>query len=167
MNVFLRRTTVVFCLLMVLVPKASIAQDEKFQAIFLYKFIENINWPDSRKNLVVGIVGETPVQDELEKILQSRNNSTISVKKITPAEAPGCDIVFLPEKQNSSLPSIVEDTNRKSILIVTETAGLTKKGACISFLREKNKFGFAINKSTLDLRSLRVSTSLLNLSEQI
>lgn len=167
MNAFVKKTTVLLCLLLLFIPKRSEAQDEKFQAMFLYKFIENINWPGSKRNLVVGIVGETVVQDELEKILQSRNNSTISVKKITPAEAPGCDIVFLPEKQNSSLPSIVEDTNRKSILIVTETAGLTKKGACISFLREKNKFGFAINKSTLDLRSLRVSTSLLNLSEQI
>ncbi len=167
MNVFLRRTTVVFYLLMVLIPKVSTAQDEKFQAIFLYKFIENINWPDSRKNLVVGIVGETSVQDELEKILQSRNNSTISVKKITSAEAVSCDIVFLPERQNSSLNSIVENTNRKSILFVTETAGLIKKGACISFLREKNKLGFTVNKSTLDLRSLRVSSALLNLSQHI
>jgi hypothetical protein len=79
----------------------SEAQDEKFQAIFLYKFIENINWPDARKNLVVGIVGQTYVQDELEKILQSRNNSTISVKKITSAEEATCDITLLPKKQNA------------------------------------------------------------------
>ncbi len=167
MNVFVKRTTVAFYLLMLFIPKVLMAQDEKFQAIFLYKFIENINWPDSRKNLVVGIVGETSVQDELEKILQSRNNSTISVKKITSAEAATCDIIFLPEKQNSSFNSIVENTSRKSILIVTEASGLTKKGACISFMREKNKLGFAVNKSTLDLRSLRVSSALLNLSQQI
>jgi hypothetical protein len=61
----------------------------------------------------------------------------------------------------------VENTSKKSILIVTEAAGLTKKGACISFLKEKNKLGFAVNKSTLDLRSLRVSSTLLNLSQQI
>jgi hypothetical protein len=167
MNVFIKRITVVFYLLMLLTSTVSQAQDEKFQAIFLYKFIENINWPDAKRNLVVGIVGETSVQDELEKILQTRNNSTISVTKITSAEALSCDIVFLPEEQNSSLHTIVENTSRKSILIVTETAGLIKKGACISFLREKNKLGFAVNKSTLDLRSLRVSSALLNLSQQI
>lgn len=166
MNVFVK-TTVLFCLLLLFTPKISEAQNEKFQAIFLYKFIENINWPDARKNLVVGIVGETQVQDELEKILQSRNNSTISVKKITSEEATTCDIVFLPEKQNSLFNTIVENTSKKSILIVTEAPGLTKKGACISFLKEKNKLGFAVNKSTLDLRSLRVSSSLLNLSQQI
>lgn len=167
MNVFVKKTTVLFCLLLLFIPKISVAQDEKFQAIFLYKFIENINWPDARKNLVVGIVGETHVQDEFEKILQSRNNSAISVKKITSAEAATCDIVFLPEKQNSMFNTIVENTSKKSILIVTEAAGLTKKGACISFLKDKNKLGFAVNKSTLDLRSLRVSSSLLNLSQQI
>lgn len=167
MNVFVKKASVVFCLLLLFIPKLSVAQDEKFQAIFLYKFIENINWPDSRKNLVVGIVGETHVQDEFEKILQSRNNSTISVKKITSAEAATCDIVFLPEKQNSMFNTIVESTNKKSILLVTEAASLAKKGACISFMREKNKLGFAVNKSTLDLRSLRVSSTLLNLSQQI
>jgi hypothetical protein len=167
MNVFLKRTTVVFCLLMALIPKVSIAQDEKIQAIFLYKFIENINWPDSRKDLVVGIVGKTAVQDEFKKILQSRNNNAISVKKITSREAVNCDIVFLPEKENSALTTIVENTNGKSILIVTEAAGLIKKGACISFLREKNKLCFTVNKSMLDLRSLRVSTALLNLSQHI
>jgi hypothetical protein len=167
MNVFIKKTTILFFLLLLFIPKISEAQDEKFQAIFLYKFIENINWPDGRKNLVVGIVGETHVQDEFEKILQSRNNTTISVKKITSAEAATCDIVFLPEKQNSMFNAIVENTNKKSILIVTEAAGLAKKGACISFMKEKNKLGFAVNKSILDLRSLRVSSSLLNLSQQI
>ena len=167
MNVFVKKTTVLFCLLLLFIPRISHAHDEKFQAIFLYKFIENINWPDGRKNLVVGIVGETRVQDEFDKILQSRNNSTISVKKITSAEAAVCDIVFIPEKQNSMFNSILESTHKKSILIVTEAAGLTKKGACISFMKEKNKLGFAVNKSTLDLRSLRVSSSLLNLSQQI
>lgn len=73
MNVFIKRTTVVFYLLMLLTSTVSSAQDEKFQAIFLYKFIENINWPDAKRNLVVGILGETSVQDELEKILQTRN----------------------------------------------------------------------------------------------
>jgi hypothetical protein len=167
MNVFVKKTTILFCLLLLFIPKKSEAQDEKFQAMFLYKFMENINWPDGRKNLVVGIVGETRMQDEFEKILQSRNNSVVSVKKITSAQAATCDIVFLPEKQNSMFSAIVESTNKKSILIITEAAGLTRKGACISFMKDKNKLGFAVNKSTLDLRSLRVSTALLNLGQEI
>jgi hypothetical protein len=39
-----------------LVSMIAQAQDGKFQAIFLYKFIENINWPDGRKTLVIGII---------------------------------------------------------------------------------------------------------------
>jgi hypothetical protein len=71
---------------------------------------------------VVVIVGQTYVQDELEKILQSRNNSTTSVKKITSAEEATCDIAFLPKKQNSMFSTIVENTSRKSILIATESS---------------------------------------------
>jgi len=115
---------------------------------------------------VVGIIGQSSVQDELEKIIQTRNG-TIKVKQIVSEEAAECDVVFLPKKGNSWLHAIVENTNRKSVLIVTETAGLTKQGACISFVRDKNKLGFAVNKSTLDIRSLKVSSSLLNLSQEI
>jgi len=167
MNVSTRKLLVLFYLLFLFMPTISDAQDEKFEAIFLYKFIENINWPDERKNIVVGIVGETQVHDEFEKILQSRNNTSIRVKKIVSAEAGTCDVVFVPEHQNPMLSAILENTYKKSILIVTETAGLTKKGAGIGFLKEKNKLGFVVNKSSLDGRSLKVSNAVLNLSKEI
>jgi len=167
MNVFMRNRLIFFYLLFLFIPAVSVAQNEKFEAIFLYKFIENINWPDERRNIVVGIVGETQVHDEFEKILQSRNNTTIRVKKIVSTDAVTCDVVFLPEGQNPILGAILENTYKKSILIVTETSGLTKKGACISFLRDNNKLGFAVNRSSLDGRSLKVSSALLNLSKEI
>src|SRR6266571_553649 len=87
---------------LLLISAIAQAQDSKIQAIFLYKFIEYVHWPDSRKELVIGIVGETEVQDEFEKMLKARGNNNLTVKKIKTDEASTCDVIFLPESQNSS-----------------------------------------------------------------
>ena len=143
------------------------SQESKFHAIFLYKFIENVSWPDSRKNLVIGIVGETEMQPELEKMLKVRGNGNFILKKISSGEASWCDVIFVPESQNSNFSSLVEKTNGKSILIITEASDLVKKGAGISFMKDGSKLTFAINKSALDSRSLKVTSTLLMLSKQI
>jgi hypothetical protein len=143
------------------------AQDGKFQAIFLYKFIENINWPDAKKALVIGMIGETEVQREFEKMLKARGNNSLTVKQITVSEASACDVVFLPQSQNYSFNALLEKTVGKSILIVTEASNLARSGAGISFLKDGNKLTFGINKQSLDARSLKVSNALLVLSKEI
>lgn len=158
---------VLFLCAFLLVSMIVHAQDGKFQAIFLYKFIENVNWPDARKTLVIGMIGETDVQDEFEKMLKARGNNNLTVKKITAGEATSCDVVFLPKSQNSGFNSLLEKTIGKSILIVTEASNLAKNGAGISFLKEGNRLTFGINKSSLEARSLKVSNALLALSKEI
>lgn len=150
-----------------LVSMIAQAQDSKFEAIFLYKFIENINWPDARKTLVVGIMGETEVKGEFEKMLRARGNNNLTVKQITTGEASSCDVIFLPSSENSGFNSLLEKTIGKSILIVTEASNLAKKGAGISFSKDGNKLTFGINKSSLEARSLKVSNALLMLSKEI
>ena len=158
--------TLLLCTLL-LVSSITNAQESKFQAIFLYKFIENVSWPDARKTIVVGVVGETAVQAEFEKMLKSRGNTNLTVRKITSADASSCDVVYIPESQSPGFSALLEKLTGKSILIVTEAADLAKKGAGISFLKDGSKLSFAINKLSLDARSLKVSVTLLTLGKEI
>ena len=61
----------VILVLLLFVPLIASAQDEKFQAIFLYKFIDNVNWPDAKRDLRIGILGSSDVLDEFNKILKA------------------------------------------------------------------------------------------------
>jgi len=153
--------------LICLFTTVALAQESKFQAIFLYKFIENVSWPDSKKELMIGFLGDSEVQQELEKMLAARGNSNFTVKKITPLDADYCDVIFVPANQNSGFVSLLEKTGRKSILIVTESSDLAKKGAGISFVKDGTKLSFAINKSSIEARSLKVSFTLLTLGKEI
>lgn len=143
------------------------AQETKFQAIFLYKFIEAVNWPDDSKTLVIGILGETELQDEVEKMLRARGNSKLIVKQITAPEAISCNVVFLPKSQNSIFNSLMEKTTGKSILIVTEESNLAERGAGISFLKNGTKLSFIVNTTSLQTRNLKISGTLTSLGRQI
>ncbi|HYC85417.1 MAG TPA: YfiR family protein [Chryseosolibacter sp.] len=160
------RNLSLLCLLFLLTTIAM-AQESKFHAIFLYKFIENISWPESKKALVIGFIGETEVKSELEKMLKARGNSTFTIRTISPIDADYCDVIFLTQSQSGAFSSLLEKTTGKSILIVTESSDLASKGAGISFLKDGNKLSFAINKSSLEARSLKVSFTLLTLGKAI
>jgi hypothetical protein len=160
----LMKRILLLCGLALLSLQTVSAQDEKIQAIFLCKFIENINW--SKDELVVGILGTTKVKDELIGILQCRKKNNIQVKEIDLTEVLSCDVVFLAENENSLCKSLMEITRKKTMLIVTEDATLIKKGAGISFVKEDNKVGFVVNKSSLDERSVKLSSTIIKMSAQ-
>lgn len=157
----------VILMFLLLVPLFVSAQDEKFQAIFLYKFINNVNWPDSKSSLRVGIIGNTEVLEEFQKILKVRYADNLIAQKITVSEAATCDVIFIPQEHNSAFNRVIENVKSKSILIITEEPDFVKKGAGISFLKEEDKLGFIVNKHALDAKGLKVSTSLLTLGKVI
>jgi hypothetical protein len=153
--------------LLLIMPLVVSAQNEKFHAIFLYKFIDNVNWPDSRKELRVGIIGDTKVLDEFQKILKARSVSNLIAQKITVSEVSTCDVVFVPETHNAVFNRVMENVKSKSILVITEEPDFVRKGAGISFLQGEDKLGFIVNKHALDEKGLKVSTLLLTLGKEI
>ena len=167
MNPRIEKLSRVILVLLLFMPLITTAQDEKFQAIFLYKFIDNINWPDSKRDLRVGILGSSDVLDEFNKILKARSVDNLVAQKITVSEATTCDVVFIPQTHNSVFHKVMENVKSKSILVITEESDFVKKGAGISFLYEEDKLGFIVNKHALDAKGLKVSTLLLNLGKEI
>jgi len=153
--------------LLLLMPLVVSAQNEKFQAIFLYKFIDNINWPDSKRNLRIGIIGNTEVLEEFQKILKVRSTANLTVQKISVSEVATCDVIYIPQSHSSTFNKVMEYAKSKSILIVTEETDFVKKGAGISFLQEADKLEFVVNKHALDVKGLKVSTLLLTLGKEI
>lgn len=157
----------VMLVLLLSIPLVVSAQDEKFRAIFLYKFIDNVNWPDAKKELRVGIIGDTKVLEEFQKILKARSASNLIAQKITVSEVSTCDVVFIPETHNAVFNRVMDNVKSKSILVITEEPDFVKKGAGISFLQEEDKLGFIVNKHALDEKGLKVSTLLLTLGKEI
>lgn len=78
-----------------------------------------------------------------------------------------CQIIFIPANATGQVSKLVERYASQPILIVTEEADLTKKGAGISFkLSSDKKLRFQINEEVIRTKGLKVSGSLTSLAEK-
>jgi hypothetical protein len=128
------------------------AQDKDYRAhvLFLYNFIKYISWPTETDHFVIGVMGESPVAEELRKLA--------AIKK-TPAGKPilikiidnihttvGCQIIYIPDAHSKDIAQLITIVHVEPALIVSERDGLTKKGADISFFTDDDKLGFPLTE---------------------
>ena len=138
------------------------------QANIIYHFTKYINWPDDKKSgdFVVGVVGDTPLYDELKTFLVNKTvgDQKIVVKKFAAsATSFNCHILFVGEDVSGSLKKIAAQTTGSPLLLVTESDGLARKGSCINFTVVDEHLRLEINKNNIEHRNLGVASELLQL----
>lgn len=152
---------------------AQQTMDYSVHANIIYHFTKYINWPDDKKtgDFVIGVVGDSPLFDKLKNL--SNLNKTVGTQKIvvkkysSSAQSFNCHILFIGEEESSSLKKIAANTTASSILLVTESEGLARKGACINFVIADDRLKLEINKKNIEQRELGIATELLNLGTVI
>jgi YfiR/HmsC-like len=148
--------------------RAQQATNYAIHANIIYHFTKYINWPDSKKSgyFIIGIVGDSPLYDELKSFT---SNKTVAGQKIvirkfsSSADSYYCHILFIAEDERGSLKKIVDNTSGASILLVTESYGLARKGSCINFTIVNDRLKLEINKNNIEQRELSIATELLSL----
>lgn len=144
----------------------SQAQESKFKALFIYKFAEYIEWPSGKKNVTVGIAGKSGVSKELSNFAASKGNMTV-LDIAGPNEAGKCDIIFLPNSEDSELSAYNSAIGSKSVLVVSENSDLTGKGSDIGFYLESGKLRFLIDEKSIRNKKMIPSSKLLALGKPI
>lgn len=164
-------SVILLLLLLVNIPKHAVAQDVNYKAytLFVYNFMKYIEWPenDSKADFTIGILGNTPVEKELENLakLKKAKGRTIVVKKLeTPEDAAGCQLVYVSASKSNTIKNVQDKIKGKPVLVVGEREGLAHKGAALSFVTlEDDVLKFDINKSVIEQHSLKISSSLVAL----
>ena len=144
------------------------AQDEKFEALFIYNFTKYINWPSESQTseFVITVIGNDEVIPELESISgrMKANNKPIVVKKASSAGAiPPCQIVYVPKGKSGEIPSILENMKNKSVLVITQKANACTFGAALNFVSRGGNLSFEINRNNIEKHGLQVNSQLFTL----
>jgi hypothetical protein len=167
--------TVFFLIFAVCFFSRAHAQDEvnySVHANIIYYFTKYIEWPSFKKtgDFVIGIVGETPLYDELKKAVAGKKvgEQNIVVKKFS-SSAPvfDCQILFISDAASGNISKIVTATANDPVLLVSETKGLARKGSCINFRISNEKLKLEINKDNIQQRGLAIASELLQLGIQV
>jgi len=116
------------------------AQENKFEAIFLYNFTRQLGWPEAYRSgdIIIKVFGETDIVDQINDFAKGNPvyGQNIVAKSTSIDGISDCHIVYITEDKSNELENVIAKIGMQSILIVTEEANLVSKGAGISFTRE-------------------------------
>jgi hypothetical protein len=151
------------------VCKVEAQVNYKLHSIFIYKFTQYIEWPDkaSAGDFVIGVVGNSPIQAELEALAATKKvgSKSIVVKKMSAsADLSVCHIIFLAEGQSGQLANISGKLAGKPCLLISEVTNGAKKGAGINLIIVDEKMKFEMNKGAVESQGLKVSGDLVKLA---
>jgi hypothetical protein len=144
----------------------------QIKAAFIFNFAKFVEWPaaafpKASSPIVVGVLGENPFRDALEKTIKNKtvDEHPVVIREFRAAtDATNCHILFISSSEKAQLPQILKQLNGRSMLTVGEMPGFTETGGMINFVLEGTKIRFQINNEAANGAGLKISSKLLNLS---
>jgi hypothetical protein len=145
--------------------KIAVDTNSKMKAIFIMNFTKGIEWPASYRegNFVVGVVGNSPLYNELIKMSRTKKvaNQSLEIRKFDAVNDIGkCHILYVSENKSPEIANVVSKVKPNSTLIITAKAGLVEKGSGINFIVKNNRQKFELNKKNVEKYKLKVSSNL-------
>lgn len=159
-------------LLLSVLNSGSVQEEARVKALYLYKFMQNMEWSTekSEDEYLIAVVGDINLLSELRSVTKNKsiNNKTIAVVNYSSeTELKDINILFLSE----SLSDLFEDFHQKSmdnsVLLITESSGLGKKGAGVNFYSKDDKIRFEMNLETLEKSKINTSRQIRDIAKLV
>ncbi|MEZ6048928.1 MAG: YfiR family protein [Planctomycetaceae bacterium] len=151
-----------------------INRENDIKAAYLYNFCKYVEWPadhvHTKQKVVIAVLGSSPVYNSLVKITHKKmiqNRELVVEKWSSMKDFDFCHVLFVPEDHDDELLKMyLQKFKEKSILIVGEQDGFTKRAGIINFFVESNKIRFEINDRIAESRNLKISSKLMQLGRR-
>ncbi|MEO1052927.1 MAG: YfiR family protein [Bacteroidota bacterium] len=163
------KRAVIVVLLIGLISFKSPAQVHKFKAIFVYKLMQNIQWPQTKaqEKYKLGIVGKDDIEKYLNEIFETRkvNNKSVEVRIYKPGESvEGFHMIYVPDKSKAAVDGLREEARKHAVVLVGESPGIAQQGANLNLLTDGGKLKFEMNKAYFDQSNIKVQNTMSSLA---
>ncbi len=141
------------------------SQDDKYKAMHIYNFTKHVEWPATKGDFVMCVLGKTEVMSQLKAITNGKTVNGKPIKVIgvnSVGNIPNCQILYVPTSETSNLKSAIEKVGNAATLIVTHFAGALEDGSCINLVEIDEKIKYEASKANIENRGLKANLYLLN-----
>jgi hypothetical protein len=155
----------------IIVAQSPAAREYQVKAVFLFNFIQFVEWPgsaflDVKSPVKIGILGEDPFDGALDEAVKGEKIAGRSVEIVRsrrPEDLAGCHLVFISRSEGRRVERALAQLSARPVLTVSELEGFTHQGGMIAFYSEGKKIRFEINPATAKSADLKISSELLGL----
>ena len=157
--------------LMIMTYQAN-AQAEKFKSLFMYKFLQGMEWPDGKvgDKYVVAVLGDQKIIDNLQVVLKGRNvkGKMVEVKNYVPGTSlTGVSVLFIANSKKDLFESLQKEAVSSSTVLIMESPGFGSKGACMNFVNAQGKLKFEMNQKIFDEMNIKVAGNISSLAIKV
>ncbi len=156
------------------------AQEYELKAVYLYNFLQFVQWPESQRlltkdgTMVIGIVGDSPFGDAFEELQTTiRKSGTRPVRVIRYGryreglDMTNCHILFVSSSEKKNFAKIAADLKDVPVLTVADTENFLSSGGMINLVRSDGKIRWMINRARADKAGLHFSAQVLTLAVKV
>lgn len=168
----------------VLSPQASPGEQKveanQLKAVYLYNFLQFVQWPESRRGpaagepFVIGIVGDTPLNETLEALqatLREGGRRPIRVIHFGPfrdeIDLASCHLLFVGASERGNFTRILDRLKGTPVLTVADAGGFLESGGMIGLTESGGRIRWMINRPPAERAGLRFNTQMLRLAIKV
>jgi len=153
---------------------AQAPTEYQVKAAYIFNFLKFVEWPgdsqDSGSKWVVGVVGDSPVGEELTRLAEGKEvlGRSLQVKKLQSADSfRDCNILFISPSERKRWPSILSTLRGSSVLTVADTEDFVGSGGMIQLFVEDTRVRMVVDVSATNRARLKISSKMLLLARVV
>ena len=154
--------------------QAAEASEEKVKAVYLYKFLNYVEWPASvfagpAAPYRIGVIGDDLVANELEAVIAGKavNDRPITSRRLGYGESlADIDMVYIGRGERARQTALLRHLRMQPVLTVTETetdSALDHK-SIVNFRKVDSRIRFEVSVDAAEQAGLKLSARLLGVA---
>jgi len=153
----------------------SPAGEYPLKAVFLFNFVQFVEWPasafaDSKAPIILGIVGRDPFGAVLDNTIKGEkvNGRPLEIRRLKADEdLAACHVVFFSRSGKEDAAGLVQKLEGRPVLTVGEIEGFAELGGVINFVMVDRKVRFEVNPQAAAQQGVKISSRLLQLGRVV
>ncbi len=166
---------VIFALFLIPSLLISSSSEIDLKAVFIGKFTSFITWTNNsnKDKFVISVIDNNPFDNRLNELYSGKTiqNRPVEIKYFSSTDdfevLKGSDILFITITNQKKVKEITDFAKANSILTVSDMEGFAERGGIIQIDFVMQKVKLKINNSASKNANIKISASLLNISEVI
>lgn len=152
--------------------QAAEASEEKVKAVYLYKFLNYVEWPASAfagpgAPYQIGVIGDDLVASELAAVIAGKtvNDRPVTSRRIAYGESlADIDLLFIGRGERARQAALLRQLRTQKVLTVTETQTALDQGSIINFRTVDSRIRFEVSVDAAEQAGLKLSARLLGVA---
>lgn len=151
------------------------AEEYKVKAHMIMLLARYVTWPTNiqpgpKQAVVIGILGEDPFGEEMDKIAKKKGNTSFfyEIRRLeTELDWSKCHIIFISQSEEKNQAEHLQKLKNLPILTIGETGKFVEQGGIIQFLKRGNKLRFNLNLEQARTANLKIQAKLLSIASSV